>query len=124
MRITEALKKRRKGLCRLTDLHSRARIYGMLSTDMYKEYTELRKDLGKVPYWAIAYLDGYRDALSAEDYAHHLDFRFTMDDGTIVSTDRKSDIYYEKLGYVPKDLSDKPNGHYWTKSNRRYSAED
>lgn len=124
MKITTALKKRGRAVSRLVDLHRRARTFGIISTDMYKEYSELKKDMGKVPYWVIAYLDGYRDALTAEDYWHHLDFRYIMDDDVMVSTHRDSDIYYEKLGYKPGDLSDRPHGHYWAKTNRRYSSED
>jgi len=124
MKITVALQKRRKAVTRLIDLYSRAEHYGLRSSEINKQFSEIKAEMDKVPYWVLAYLEGYRDALTAYAYAYDLDFRFIMEDGTVVSTHRDSDIYYEKLGYKPSDLSNRPNGHYWTKTNRRYSAED
>jgi len=124
MKITNALKKRREGCTRLVALHIRARTYGMLSTNMNKEYSKLKEDLGKVPYWVITYLDGYNEALTVGNYAHHMDFRYIMKNRTIVSTHKDSDIYYEKLGYMPSDLIGRPNGYYWAKTNRPYSSMD
>jgi hypothetical protein len=120
MKITTALTKRMKAVSRLIDLYQRARHYGLRSTDINRQFSEIKAKMGKVPYWVLAYLEGYRDALTAENYAHHLDFRFTMEGGVMVSTSRKSDIYYEKLGYKPGDLSDRPNGHYWEKNGKPY----
>jgi len=120
MKITTALAKRRKAVSRLIDLYSRARHCGLRSSDINEQFGKIKAEMGKVPYWVLGYLEGYRDALTAENHAHHLDFRFMMEGGVMVSTSRKSDIYYEKLGLKPSDLSDRPNGYYWEKNGKPY----
>ena len=121
MKVETAVERMIRGRQQITDLYSKARIFGMSGDSINTEFGEIKKKL-KAPQWVNQYLNGYRDALSDQLYRHDLDFRFIMEGDIIVSTYKGSPIYYEKMGYKPSDLSDRPNGHYWTKTNRPFST--
>lgn len=107
---------------RLQDLESKARIFGMPSHEITKEFQKLKENLPKgTPSWVIWYLNGAFDQITKGYYKHDLEFCY-MVDGIRYSTHKTSEMYYEKHGITPQILSQTKEsmGHYWKHNGRPY----
>lgn len=123
MKIDKALQLKSRAQTNLIDLFNIAKTCHLTAKEINDRYIEIKDRLlykTKAPYWTIAYLDGYREALIANLYRNHLDFRYLIN-GVMVSTHKQSDIYLEKLGFQWSDCNNMPCGHYWTGSNKPFS---
>lgn len=120
MKITTALNKQQKLSMRLGDLFSKGAIYSMKATDMWAEEREIIFGDKSLPRWVRSYLEGQAAVHRANLYRYKLEFCYVLD-GKILSVNRDSERYYEKLGYEVGQLTKAPRGHYWIGKNRPYS---
>ena len=118
MDINQALRKRDAAVTSLRDLYSHAISCGLKSTQMNDSYAQIRERMGPaIPHWVASYVDGWRDALTADLYRNHLVFG-TWIEGVFYSTHRDRADYYEKQGKSPRIYCDESEGndskgHYW-----------
>lgn len=68
----------------------------------------------KCPHWALSEVRGYKEALWKMLW-HSLVFMYTMPDGTLMSSWRSRDDYYEKFGVGPRESYSRAvmSGHYY-----------
>lgn len=121
MKIKRSLEIQEHAKVNLIDLFHQAKMYYPTNNELTKRYIEIKERLlKKTPYWVTSYLDGYREALIADLYKNHLDFRYIIN-GVMVSTHKQSDIYLEKMGFNWSDCNHAPCGHYWTGTEKPFS---
>ena len=123
MEIKKALRVRDRTIIRVQDKLSMAKLVKMHSNKLNQELIAVQNDTPKdTPEWVREYVRGYIAAMRDELHHNHLEFCYTLRDGTIVSTYPDSPRRYSKLGYTPKqvhDLSDNSDGNfYWKDSNK------
>jgi hypothetical protein len=120
MKTQTALNHKTEALRRIRTLYSVARTCHMTHKQILDRFTEIMDSVGHCPRWVKEYLYGWRDSLDDRLYADALEFCYRMPDGTIVSTYRKSDRYYEKLGYTTTQLIDCYHKYYWIGTDCEY----
>ena len=117
-------------------IYSSAKSYKSTSQDIRKRVQKLFDSLPKrTPYYVSAFLRGMEEVLQADLYRNHFEFCYTIsgkvldDSGNmviyeneLVSTYKKSNRYYEKLGIKPSQLQEmsSANGHYWDGTDKPY----
>jgi len=116
MHLNTSINYKARAICKLADTFSRLQISGMSSAKLTEHYVAVIQSLERCPEWVRAYVKGWYDATKSM-YERDLVFFYTMPDGSLVSTHRDRDDYYEKLGIGPKEVYDKAvaSGHYWVR---------
>jgi len=124
MRLKTALNHKDRVKQSLQSLH-RQTISFKNTLDTHLEYKkEIFKSIDHCPVWVKEYCRGVSDILF-DSFYHHLEFCSKLKDGSIVSHQRKSTRYYEKLGFSPKTICVgdivESTGHYWIDTNKPFS---
>lgn len=120
MKISTENNKRIMGVQKIDSLYYTARACGLTSMEMSERFINILEHL-KAPQWVNWYLRGYRDCLWAGLFQNDLEFCYIVD-GKRYSIRKDSELYYEKHGISPKELSDKQtsSGHYWIKTGKPF----
>lgn len=113
MRIERALKIRGAAKRRTREMFSFAAFHTMTSEEMNISYAAILADMGKVPQWVRAYVDGYRQAQIDRLYESLIFGGFV--EGRFMSTHSDRRDYYGKCGIDPADWhkAAKAKGHYF-----------
>lgn len=125
MKITTALNHRNSAIAAINSLYSIAKICGMTSEQMNREYSEILAKRAHCPNWVREYCDGYRAALQNALYSDCLMFGGWIGDKFYSTHSNRAD-YYGKNGIEPGDWASDGRvtglGHYWktTKSPKPY----
>ncbi|ERP95729.1 hypothetical protein Q669_29615 [Labrenzia sp. C1B10] len=107
-RVKEAIEK-------VESLYRLAPYTRQTSEEMNREFRQFISDMGKAPRWAIAQVEGYREARQRDVYKNLVFGGFL--DGVFYSTHSKRPDYYRTRGIDPAEYGDdarvKNRGHYW-----------
>lgn len=120
MRIERALRTRDLAKNAYYSAFHLAKISKMTSTQLNGQLIEIRKNFPKrTPAWVSHFLDGMQEVLREDLYRNHLEYCYVLN-GTIYSTRKDSDRYYEKHGLTASDLGKgaTSGGHYWIETDK------
>ena len=114
MKIDTALNHRNRVKSQLSDLIATAMSCGMESKKITSKKIEIMATIKHCPQWVRSYCDGWFDAQYAIAQ-RKLVFCYTMPNGQLVSSHSDRADYYQKLGYSPRQVTEKAvfSGHYW-----------
>jgi len=114
MKVSTAYNHRERALQSLAEMYQHARMFGMTAQAMNERRVEILKSINHCPGWVLSYISGWERAISAEVYREQV-FFYTMPDGSLVSSHRDRDDYYEKKGWGPREVYEQAIecGHYW-----------
>ena len=118
MHFKTAYNHRDRAISACKDLASRAQIYGMRSSAISDDYKAILDSIDKCPQWVKQYVRGWFEC-ARESWRLKLVFFYTMPDGSLLSTHRNRDDYYEKCGLGPREVYEQAthSGHYWVMPN-------
>jgi len=106
---------------KIADIYSQAKIYHLENLQISEKIQQMKKDLPKrTPLYVRSYVDGYSDALRNKLYQESLEFCYIMPNGELASTYKKSERYYEKLGYKVSELTNQECSFYYIGTNKPY----
>jgi hypothetical protein len=120
-----ALKRRQEAVLQVGDLLRMARHTMPTAQDLHRNYLDrvIGGTLKGCPTWAVAYVQGYYDALTQQLYERDLIHgAFVL--GRFYSTHSARPDYYDHNGISPQVFADcnNRNGHYWAESIKETEA--
>lgn len=119
LHLSTSINHKNRALSKLVGLYRWLETSGMSSEELGNKKREIMQGVERCPRWVLAWLEGWADCRQ-RTIEQQLVFFYTLPDGSLVSTHRDRDDYYEKRGIGPREVYELAthSGHYWVHQRR------